>query len=394
MFQYILIENGVEIYKSNDFEVCAHEYFSILNNYLKFINKYNSKFNADNDIENLCIRVNQIVDNKKRYPIEIETYFYNFTEMKFTSKNKENNIKVMKNYNKKLESQILELINLNKNIVIPTNKKVKQKSNNFTEVRSDELNLNKIIKKTMENAPLNNNIELDKDEPLVLDEDFNPENMEEMIKQLEEMKQEEEKKIREVKEQHIMEAMEINEEALKLEDIKREEKNKKNIQEEKIRKYNSDKSTYKLIKKDIGTKLTENNIPVLFRQQYPIFKFMEELNYIEKESSFDLYTELYKDLYMEVEEDLEEKYKWYTPLNYSYLSENEKEKCMEFISKNKSKIESLDEILKKLDKMEHTENKKLFTENTFINSEIDTKVQENNTDSISKIEELIKSKFI
>ena len=76
----------------------------------------------------------------------------------------------------------------------------------------------------------------------------------------------------------------------------------------------------------------EDNIPKLFVDKYSIFKFMDEENKLDKESDFELYTELLNELKQEKQEDIDN---IYIPHNVHYLEEKDKEKFLKLMD-NKS----------------------------------------------------------
>ena len=55
-------------------------------------------------------------------------------------------------------------------------------------------------------------------------------------------------------------------------------------------------------KKDIKeNKITDENIPIMFQKQYPILKFMDMNELLDKDDDYDTYKSLYNDMYPEVE---------------------------------------------------------------------------------------------
>ena len=143
----------------------------------------------------------------------------------------------------------------------------------------------------------------------------------------------------------------------------------KEKKENNVRIFLSDRDfTYKKIKENIdnGT-VYEADIPGMFVEKYPIFKYMDENNILFGENAYDIYNELYYNIHSESESNSDEKQNSdYVPHNVHYLEEDQKKKYMGKLNsqqndgifvKNKQ-VESLDSIIKKLDDMEQMENLK------------------------------------
>jgi len=74
---------------------------------------------------------------------------------------------------------------------------------------------------------------------------------------------------------------------------KNELKHKKDLEDEKRRKFEANKVVYFRIKQDIQNgKIDEDNIPVLFVDDYPIFKFLDTEGLIDKDDNFLIYMDL------------------------------------------------------------------------------------------------------
>jgi len=74
---------------------------------------------------------------------------------------------------------------------------------------------------------------------------------------------------------------------------------KQEKEENRIRIFNSDKNiTYKRIKEDImNGDVKEDDIPPMFIEKYPIFKYMDERNHLDNENAINIYDTIYKTIY-------------------------------------------------------------------------------------------------
>jgi hypothetical protein len=130
--------------------------------------------------------------------------------------------------------------------------------------------------------------------------------------------------------------------------------------EEKRRVYEANKRAYYMMTDDIKKgDLLEEKISPLFRDKYPIYRFMDEKGLLDQDDEYETFLRLFNELYPEDEEETS-KDDW-IPHNYHYLTDEQREKYKnsklkhkdeieEFIEKNveKKTIPPLNEILEQL----------------------------------------------
>jgi len=105
---------------------------------------------------------------------------------------------------------------------------------------------------------------------------------------------------------------------------------KKNIEKEneKRNKFEANKEAYKKIKQDIAdNKLVENDISILFKNEYPLYKFMDNNNLLDKPDEFNIYSNIYDKLYHPAKYDKE-----YIPHNINYLSNKKQDSSSNYIN--------------------------------------------------------------
>jgi len=130
--------------------------------------------------------------------------------------------------------------------------------------------------------------------------------------------------------------------------------------EEKRRVYEANKRAYYMMADEIDKgELSEEKISPLFRDKYPIYRFMDEKGLLDQDDEYETFLRLFNELYPEDEEESSND-DW-IPHNYHYLTDEQKEKYKssksrhkdeieEFIEKNveKKTLPPLSEILKQL----------------------------------------------
>jgi hypothetical protein len=311
---YRLYENNRNIYASNNVENVIQEYMIIINNYVYFSSRLNkidiSKMQTVmNDY--LYINIVETRQDNNRYDFIVDKMTYDFRNKNIVYLCSQEKYYLGNKYK-------LMLDELDKNI------------NNNCIPTQNILDMSKVVSSVKQtNKPkinlISNNSHIKEGTKIITN------NIQENIKS--EKAKEPEK---------LKTSDELNKE--------QEEKNRLEKIEEKTRIFKNDLDYYMRV----GRK-TEN-VPELFRQKYPIFKVMDENNDLESNYAFNLYTELFYDLYVEVEPRLQELYKIFTLKGYEYLSDEKKDIYINFIENYENKVESLDTILLKLDKLENKEN--------------------------------------
>ena len=196
--------------------------------------------------------------------------------------------------------------------------------------------------------------------------DIDPNELKKTIDALENIKRQELEKIKELEEISHQDAQNFSKYCNELGDTKREIVRNKEREKERRNRFEANKGAYRKMKQHIFEgKLNEDNISPLFKNEYPIYKFMDEKGIIDAPDDYITYLNLYDELYPSKEEKEEtEKKEDYVPHNIHYLSEEEqlkyknvknsnKDMISEFMNETKNtcnkKYPSLDEILKKID---------------------------------------------
>lgn len=389
--EFVLFENDTKIYSSYNFNYVVHEMLSILLNYLSF-----QKVNGFDNIPlktNLYINVS-MTESSKRYPINVSSVYFSLNDFSFEESSGEYEVKLEK-YNLSLVEKIKSLIKkpnikINKLRSLDNNEKDQyydQDKNitNFTLDNLDNTN-NAQISNFIENTKklLVNNLKME-DSMLIIPKKMNSDKndndskendlcendpsenelelneelekkIREEIENIENIKKMEEDKIIEIKKKHDEEKENLVDYECEIKEKKMMERIKKDLDNQKKRIFESDKNSYFLMKKDINEgKLKEDNISVLFKQKYPIFKFMDENGDLNLDNEFEIYSELFNGLY-EDQLETDDNESCYIPHNYHYLSEEEKLKYKNFVESNKKKnIPSYDDLLMELNEIEKEE---------------------------------------
>jgi predicted RNase H-like nuclease (RuvC/YqgF family) len=122
--------------------------------------------------------------------------------------------------------------------------------------------------------------------------------LQQKINELEQIKKQEDSKLSEMKKtvQPTEEKyQEYLEEKAKLDNLKKELKQDQEKWEEIEKKFEADKKLYFIFKNEIATEQrSENNIPILFKDTYPIFKQLDEESKLNNDEEIKHYLELTK----------------------------------------------------------------------------------------------------
>jgi hypothetical protein len=139
---------------------------------------------------------------------------------------------------------------------------------------------------------------------------------------------------------------------------KEKEKENKNI-------FKADKQAYFRLKQDIyENKITENKISILFKDKYPIFKFMDMKNLLGTDDEYIQYCSIYDEMYPKKTFDIEA----YVPHNVHYLNDLEKNKYEHIKNQNKDmigeflnkQIPPLEEVLASIDRDDNEQESNQF----------------------------------
>jgi hypothetical protein len=199
-------------------------------------------------------------------------------------------------------------------------------------------------------------------EPDLSIDNMSPENLKKTLDTLQELKQKGTEKLNNLKKVYDDDIKNFSKFCNDLGDVKRELRRNIDREKERRNKFEANKNAYRKIKKDIDDgKLTENKISELFINEYPVYKFMDEKNLLDKDDEYIVYLNLYNELYSGKKNEDNTKQE-YIPHNINYLSDKEQMKYKnikedrkdiidEFISKSTTpkKYPSLDEVLNKID---------------------------------------------
>jgi hypothetical protein len=326
---YQLYDNNRLIYSNSKFEYVAHEYLSLLMNTKTF------------DSNNIYISAICSTDDNKKYLFETDRYIYMYDTNWFTSTYTGSVVSVSEN----LVFIVKQFREVYKSCHEKKPTKVKK---NVSSLSSKNF---KITKKN--SVSKSDNLDISDSEDLEDITNTSESEISKQIRQLEEEKRSEELKLEKIKQN------EIDEEAKKKKQAEDLAKEKMELNK---RKFTEHLNVYTRICADLRKKrFTEDNIPALFRQEYPIIKFMEQNSHLDFEYAFELFEDLYLDLYKNLEP---QKTRNMTYNEYKYFTDDEetKNKYINFvIDSTKTPLKSIDTIMAELDRMDANDSK---TENT------------------------------
>lgn len=185
-------------------------------------------------------------------------------------------------------------------------------------------------------------------------ENLDPEELKRTIDALENIKALEEQKIKELEMMNESDLENFSRFCNNLGDVKREFTKNKEREEERRNRFEANKSAYRKMKQHIlEGKLSEENISPMFKNDYPIYKYMDEKDMLDKEDDYVNYLNMYDELYP-TKETIQQKNE-YIPHNIHYLSDEEQKKYLEIKNNNKNVIE---DFMQKQCQPEKTKEKK------------------------------------
>jgi len=151
--------------------------------------------------------------------------------------------------------------------------------------------------------------------------------------------------VNKLKEQHKKDMAEYDNYLSELNNQKTLLRKAKDKSEQKMKIYESDKNSYCKINANIKKildpeeqKLAERNISPLFKQKYPIFKYMEDNNLLNTDGEFDVYCELFDSMYNSLGET-------------EYISDIHVSECKMYVDKYKNTIPSYEQLIKEKDRI-------------------------------------------
>ena len=196
-------------------------------------------------------------------------------------------------------------------------------------------------------------------------DNITPDELKRAIEELEKIKKQEEKKLKELETTNADDMENFTRFCNGLGDAKREFNKNKEREQERRNKFEANKSAYRKMKRHIiEGKLSESEISPMFRNDYPIYKYMDEKNMLDQPDDYINYLSMYDELYPVKES--EKPTSTYVPHNVHYLSDEEQKKYLE-IKKDKNAIDdfmhaqtntqpkkypSLDEVLGTIDEID------------------------------------------
>lgn len=388
IYEFTIYENNSTIGKSNYLNIALNKLLFIVRKNLCLLHKNNITLNTRFD-NNSFIKIN-ILTSHTNTKLEVEKIEFDLEQCKFVSNSMNDFNTNLDDFNISILNDIISLKSTLYQTVEPiikpqvtTNKpQVTSIKPQITPVKHETLLAKLEVVPTKSEAPPitttkpqitiikpptteketkpTDPLDSDSDDDIP-DEAITPEALELLetdLRKLEELKEEGLKKIQEVKEHQKKESDKYENVLFELHDKKKQERMRKEKEQQNRKVFEYDKKIYAEMKKEIEKplhirKFDENNIPILFRPKYPIFKFMEQESKFGNEKEFELYSELHDAIYNKPEEtnsnsNLDNEI--YIPHNIHYLNDTEKEKFFNLVNNNK--YPSLDSLLIEQEKLQ------------------------------------------
>jgi hypothetical protein len=194
-----------------------------------------------------------------------------------------------------------------------------------------------------------------------------------MIQNLTELKNKENERLEKLKEIADKEEEKLSALGNELGDKRREHFKNKEKEEENKNMFIANKKAYYLIKRDIeDQKITESNISVLFKDYYPIYKFMDRNQLLDTDDEYVQYVNIYNELYPKQSFSVES----YVPHNIHYLNDDEQKKYDHINKSNKDMIEAF------IENSKPTNNRKSLEE-VLLDIDREDNYDENDFDSVT-----------
>ncbi len=179
--------------------------------------------------------------------------------------------------------------------------------------------------------------ECDDDNDDKLKVDNNPEQLLKMIQTLTELKNKENEKLETLKVVAEKEEEKLTELSNEFGDRRRDHLKNKEKEKENKNMFIANKRSYYLIKQDIeDKKITEAKISILFKDYYPIYKFMDLKQLLDTDDEYIQYVKIYNELYPKQSFSVDS----YVPHNIHYLNDIEQSKYDNIKKSNKDMIET------------------------------------------------------
>jgi hypothetical protein len=366
----------VEMLDIDEYVICDTIKFNI--DTLQFYGSTGNVYNINNNVNYMfnCVKakLQQITNGNSNQ---------NSIKLQQSTGSSQNNNQEKPKYTSKLQHVESKVIDLNKKIPISeTDKEIKNKiqqidsiiKNNIIDTKTQQLDSVIIEDDNVEQIDLS----ITEHKENFDDNNHDPNELLKMIQELTEMKNKENERLEQLKTVAEKEEEKLSELCNELGDRRRENFKNKEKEEENRNMFIANKKAYYLIKRDIESqKITESKISVLFKDYYPIYKFMDQKQLLDTDDEYIQYVSIYNELYPKKSFSVES----YVPHNIHYLNEDEQKKYDNINNSNKDMIESfinnntntttsnrksLEEVLLDIDREDnYSENNTEFDDVTF-----------------------------
>jgi hypothetical protein len=283
----------------------------------KMVSMYNENINISKNIED---KINETINNLKlntnRNPVTSVPIILNNNNVTNTHKNVNNVQDFSKNISYKIEQPKLE--------------KKQEDSKELEKELGEIIELNKNINDVLKSSENTDNLDL-------VDIDNDPDKIFKLLEDLEKKKEMQIDNYIFLKTEHDKKFNEYSDKVSELNLEKRDKKQYKNWLEIKKKEYYGSKDTYCKIK----DKMKEEEIPIIFRDKYPILKFMENNSLLDNEHEFEIFMELY---YRLCETNTFDDHK-YVSHDFDFCDIDKQEAILEFIQNSNKYYPKIDELL-------------------------------------------------
>ena len=337
--QYVLIDENDHFNSrvaSTDFLIPTHEYLSRILEDLHLIIRVRGDVSAYNPTH-LYVAQIRSTDGSNRFPYIVNRYRYSFESKKMDPE------AVV------LDATCLGLIR-QINLVLSHNSALRPQTTHTTHTpvpapvpvsaptpKPEPITPCKLSTSTDDNSTNICTI-LDDDDALG---DMDEDELAEYERMLEEAQREEEEALEGMKDNLEKSLEQLEADADEHANRKMQEQREKEREVERKRKFEVDKGVYFQLCNQIRVgDMTEDKIPPLFKDEWPIFKFMAKEDILDKDEEYDVYLELTKDRRQQTSGGE------YVPHNLAYLSKEEQAKYAHIIDKGSDDIENMLKLTK------------------------------------------------
>jgi hypothetical protein len=434
---YIVKEYNHEYMSDSSLDKTLHEYLLILKQHLLFCKANSFKPLCANHMNLYVVALSNDRNITQKFPIYQEKYYLNLLTMEMIAEFPDGNKNVV--YPSLLISTIIKEINTDynfddKNIVpIKTNQNIVPSKpiqpNKPTKIKPDNIksvmqNVDVIVssittpndfdkpliqiekKKPINNADIIDNSDSDSDVSSDNDDScgYTEDELKAKLDELNNIKNDNIEHILDLKDKQDAEVDDYSSYLCDINGIKMKERMIVEKLEQQKRQYDGAKSTYNKIKRDLNLPVgkrpfNEDNIPILFADKYPIFKFMDDNNLFDTPNEFETFTEIYNTIDNTQTKETKES-NIFIPHNLHYLDESKQEEYNKFISSTSKKHVPLDDLLKQqqeLDQLELTSSTCATTNSNFTDHKLVNEISNNklsiDDSQISKIAKFAQNKI-